>query len=110
MSWFFGPEAWEILAPWPGTEPTPFAVEGEVLTTGPPGKSKQGVSFQVMKVDLLCLKIRKYGVGGRSGGTYVYLWLTHADIWQKPTQYCKALVLQLKINKFKLKNKSQELE
>ena len=41
MSWFFGPEAWEILAPWPGTEPTPFAVEGEVLTTGSPGKSQQ---------------------------------------------------------------------
>ena len=31
-------------------------------------------------------------------GTYVYLWLIHADVWQKPTQYCKAIVLQLKIN------------
>ena len=30
---------------------------------------------------------------------YVYLWLTHVDIWQKPTQYCKAIILQLKINK-----------
>jgi len=55
-------------------------VEGEVLTTGPPRKSKQEVSFKVMKIDLLCLKIRKYGVGGRREGTYVYLWLTHADI------------------------------
>ena len=30
-------------------------------------------------------------------GTYVYLWLTHADVWQKSTQHCKAIVLQLKI-------------
>ena len=32
--------------------------------------------------------------------TYVYLWLNH-DVWQKPTQYFKAIILQLKINKFK---------
>ena len=25
--------------------------------------------------------------------------LCHVDIWQKPTQYCKAIILQLKINK-----------
>ena len=31
-------------------------------------------------------------------GTYVYLWLIHTDVWQKPTQYCKAIILQLKIN------------
>ena len=34
-------------------------------------------------------------------GTYVSLWLTHLDVWQKPTQYCKAIILQLKIKKFK---------
>ena len=32
-------------------------------------------------------------------GTYVYLWLIQADVWQKPTQHCKAVVLQLKTNK-----------
>ena len=32
-------------------------------------------------------------------GTYVYLWLIHVDIWQKPTQYCKAIILQLKKEK-----------
>ena len=38
-------------------------------------------------------------VGGRfkSEGTSVYLWLTHADAWQKSTQYCEAIILQLKI-------------
>ena len=38
-------------------------------------------------------------------GTYVYLWLIHADVWQKPTQYCKA-ILQLKRNKLKKKKKA----
>ena len=32
-------------------------------------------------------------------GTYVHLWLIHVDVWQKPTQYCKAVILQLKIIK-----------
>ena len=35
----FGREACEILAPPPGIEPAPPALEGEVLTTGPPRKS-----------------------------------------------------------------------
>ena len=42
------------------------------------------------------------------GGTHVDQWLTHVDVWQKPTQYCKALILQLKINlkaKKKIKKK-----
>ena len=30
-------------------------------------------------------------------GTYVYLWLIHVDVWQKPTQYCKAIILQFNI-------------
>ena len=28
-----------VLGPWPGIEPTPPALKGEVLTTGRPGKS-----------------------------------------------------------------------
>ena len=33
-------------------------------------------------------------------GLFIYQWLIHVDIWQKPTQYCKAIILQLKqINK-----------
>ena len=34
-------------------------------------------------------------------GAYVYLCLIHIAIWQKPTQYCKAIIIQLKINLFK---------
>jgi len=42
-------------------------------------------------------------------GTYVYLWLIHVDVWQKSNQYCKATILQLKINNF-FKDKQQKKE
>jgi len=38
--WLFGFKACGILAPWPGTKPTPGTLEGKVLTTGLPGKSQ----------------------------------------------------------------------
>ena len=38
--WIFGHEACEILALWPGTQPTTPALEGEVLTTRLLGKSQ----------------------------------------------------------------------
>ena len=34
-------------------------------------------------------------------GTYVYLWLIHVDVWQKPTKFCKAIILQLKNKQIK---------
>ena len=42
------------------------------------------------------------GMGWEMGGmfkrevTFVYLLLIHVDVWQKLTQYCKAIILQLK--------------
>ena len=33
----------------------------------------------------------------------------HIDVWQKPTKYCKAIILQLKINKLKNKNKTKNI-
>ena len=42
-------------------------------------------------------------------GTYVHLWLIHDDVWQKPTQYCKATIYRLKINKLTLKRKDNTL-
>ena len=40
------------------------------------------------------------GGGGifKGEGIYVYLWPIHVDAWQKPTKYCKATILRLKIN------------
>ena len=42
----------------------------------------------------------------RREGTHVCLWLIHIDVWQKPTQYCKAIILQLK----KKKKKTEGME
>ena len=40
---------------------------------------------------------RKVAVGRfQREGTYVYLRLNHTDVWQKPSQYCQAIILQLK--------------
>ena len=36
-------------------------------------------------------------------GTYVYLRLIHIVVWQKPTQYCKAIILHLIIDFLKIK-------
>ena len=51
----------------------------------------------------LCNNLDRWdGEGGgrefQEEGTYVYLWLIHVDVWQKPTQYYKAIILQLKTN------------
>ena len=37
----------------------------------------------------------------------VCLWCIHGHIWQKPTQYHKTIILQLKINIFKIFNKNK---
>ena len=41
-------------------------------------------------------------IGGRfkRERAYVYLWLIYVDVWQKPTKFYKAVILQLK-NKLK---------
>ena len=43
---FLGREAWGILAPQLGIKPTPSALEGEVLTSGPQGKSLIDLIFK----------------------------------------------------------------
>ena len=55
---------------------------------------------------VLCDNIEEWdGVEGRfkREGTYAYLWLIHIDIWQKPSQYCEVIILQLKIKYLKIK-------
>ena len=37
---------------------------------------------------------------GKREGSFVYLWPMHVDTQQKATQNYKAIILQLKINKF----------
>ena len=53
---------------------------------------------------MVCDNLEEWdGVGGEREvereGTYVYLWLIHVDVWQKPTHYCKTIFLQLKFKK-----------
>ena len=36
------------------------------------------------------------GRGFRREGTHVYPWTIQIDVWQKPSQYCKVIILQLK--------------
>ena len=46
--------------------------------------------------------------GFRREETYLYLWLIHVDVWQKPAQYCKTISLQFEKKK-KEKNISFEV-
>ena len=48
---FFGSEACGIWGHRPGIEPVPFALEDEVLTTGPPGNSPHVIFYMDKKPD-----------------------------------------------------------
>ena len=55
------------------------------------------------------------GWGGRWEGDTrrrgrVFLWLNGVDVWQKPTQHCKAIILQLKINIKKRLRPTEEIK
>ena len=53
---------------------------------------------------MLCDNLERWdGVGNGREARYLYLRLIHGDVWQKPTQYCKAIILQLKTNSFSKK-------
>ena len=43
-------------------------------------------------------------------GTYIYLWLIHVDIQQKPTRWYTAIILQLKINNFLKKSEDEFIQ
>ena len=51
---------------------------------------------------------REVGRRFKRDGTDVYLWLIHVDVWQKSSQYCKVIILPLKI-KFKKKFQGEGL-
>ena len=36
------------------------------------------------------------GKGIQDGGTHVYPWVVHVNVWQKIPHYCKVIILQLK--------------
>ena len=51
---------------------------------------------------VLCDSLEGWGMGGkfRKERTDVYLQLIHVIVWQKSTQYCKAIILQFKKNRW----------
>ena len=65
VSW--GHQACRILAPWLGIEPTPPALEGKVLTTGPPGKSGPCTNFKLMNIVLTHSPVERQQWGKEAG-------------------------------------------
>ena len=53
---------------------------------------------------------REVGGGFKRKETYAYPRLIHTDVWQKPTKYCKAIVLQLKFQKSTRINPGEDVE
>ena len=50
----------------------------------------------------LCDDLERWGWGGlKREVIHVQLWLICLVVWQKPTQHCKAVFPQLKVNFFK---------
>ena len=45
---------------------------------------------------------REVGEEFRKEGSHVCLWLIPVDVWQKPSQYCKVIIHQLKLRKKKI--------
>ena len=41
-------------------------------------------------------RVRREVGAGSGWGTHVHPWLIHVDVWQKPSQYYKVIILQLK--------------
>ena len=77
--------------------------------TEEPGRLVHGVAKSRTRLSnftftFINLAGREVGGNFKRQGTYIYLWLIHVDVWQKPTQYCKAITTQLKINKLKKKD------
>ena len=44
---------------------------------------------------------REMGGSSKREGIYVYLWLIHVEVLQKTAKFFKAIIFQLKKNKFK---------
>ena len=70
-----------------------------------------GICCMTQRIHTGSVTTWKGGMGWEVGGRfqreriYVYLLLIHVDVWQKPAQYYKAIILRLKIHWKKGKNR-----
>ena len=62
------------------------------------GKYNTGSSTWSSVTSLRSGMVWGVGVRFKRKGIYAYLQLIHVVVWQKPVQYCKGIILQLKIN------------
>ena len=60
------------------------------------------VKFAEISNPVLCDSLEGWDMGGGFiwEKIYISLWLICVDTWEKPAQYCKAVILQIKINIF----------
>lgn len=88
--------------------------EGNTVTRPLPREKRTAGGKQLWSAGAQLSAMRRPGAGeglgrGWEGGSreegYVYSELIHADIRQKPTQLCKAIIPQLKLIFFKKKRK-----
>ena len=99
-----GRRGWDV---WRSNRDTPITIckqraSGKLLEDA--GRSDPVLSDNVEEWD---------GAGGAreigDGGDICIPSLSHLDVWQKPTQYCKVIILQIKTNKFlKIKNNEEK--
>ena len=57
-------------------------------------RDDSGSSAQGSGTTLRSAMGREVGGRFRREGTWVNQWQIHADVWQKPTQYCKVVIVQ----------------
>ena len=61
----------------------------------------KSVMLQLKDKPVLCDHLERGSWEGGGGGfqegrMQVCLWLVHGDVWQRPSQYCKVVILRLK--------------
>ena len=94
-------------------------IAGRLFTAWAPGKPKntgvgslsllQGIfPTQELNQGLLHYRWILYQLSTWEAQTHVYIWVIHVVVWQKPTQYCKATILRLKILKIYHKQKQNK--
>ena len=98
--------------PNPGIEPRSPALQADSLPAEPPGKPRNS------RMGHLSLCQGSFWPGNRTGisciaGRFFTSWATREawiriDVWQKPAQHCKAVILQLKVNKSERKSLQKE--
>ena len=61
----------------------------------------------VIYVKISNLNVDIMGGSFKKERVYVYLWLNHVEVWQKTEKFCKAIILQQKINNFLIQSRGK---